>query len=72
MSAQAIHDDLGATLRYKALAYNTIAIRLRMARLDHAKDFQNSGASSPHLGGSEKDGLVDVVEESFPSVRGFT
>jgi hypothetical protein len=45
MSAQAIHDDLVATLGYKALAYSTVTKYLRTVGFDPAKNPRNSDPS---------------------------
>jgi hypothetical protein len=49
MSAQVVHDDLGATLGCKALAYSTVTTYLRTARFDPAKACPNSDTSSSSL-----------------------
>jgi hypothetical protein len=69
ISAQAIHDDLVATLGDKALACSTVTKYLRRARFDPAKDSLNSAASSPHLANSDKTILAAFEEKPFWSVR---
>jgi hypothetical protein len=68
MSAQAIHDDLVATLGYKALAYSTVTKYLRTARFDPAKDPPNNDASSHHLDDSDQAILAALEERPFSSV----
>jgi hypothetical protein len=69
MSIQAIHDDLVATLGYKALAYSMVTKYLRTARFDPATNPLNSDASSPHIDDSDKAVLAALEEKPFSSVQ---
>jgi hypothetical protein len=65
MSNQSIHDDLLATLGYKALEYRTVTKYLRTAQFNLAKDPRNSDASSPHLDDSDTAILATFEENRF-------
>jgi hypothetical protein len=69
MSAQAIDDNLVATLGAEASAYSTVMKYLGTAQFDPAKDPLNSDASSSHLDDSDKAILAALEEKSFSSVR---
>jgi hypothetical protein len=69
MSAQAIHDDLGATLSAETPAYSTVTKYLRTARFDPAKDPRNSDASSPHFDDFDKAILAALEEKQSLSMR---
>jgi hypothetical protein len=69
ISTQAIHNNLIATLGYKALAHSTVTKYLRTARFDPAKDHRNSDPNSPHLDDSDEAILAALEEKSFLSGR---
>jgi hypothetical protein len=67
MSAQAIHDDLVATLGVEAPTYSTVTKFLLTARFDHAKGHPNS-----HTQETDQLTLVDTTSSSLgtiPAVR---
>jgi hypothetical protein len=69
MSAQAIHDNLRATLGNEAVAYNTVTKYLRVAQFDSTKVLSHPDASSPHLTDSGRAILEALEEKPFSSVR---
>jgi hypothetical protein len=69
MSAQAVHDDLGAALRAEAPTWSTVTKYLRTARFDPAKDLRHSDASSPDLDDFDQAILAALEKKPFVPVQ---
>jgi hypothetical protein len=68
-TAQIIHDDLAAALSAEAIAYNTVTIYLRMARIIPPNATSLSAATPAHIDQSDE-AILSVLEEyPLSSVR---
>jgi hypothetical protein len=68
LSANAVHDDLVATLGTKAVAHNTMTRYLREAKLGTAEVTLDPKPSSPHFDDPDRD-ILAALEEKTVFVR---
>jgi hypothetical protein len=69
LSADAIHDDLAATLGLKAVAYSTVTRYLCGAKLGTAEVTLDPEPRSPHRDDADGDVFAALGERPFSSVR---